>query len=173
MTKQLINYLPTRYKEILDVVSLFDILQEELDLVYEYAEKYKKNLFLKTADDDILDKYLSIIGLSGETTEKKRQNIIAKLSALPPFSLEMIEDIVKIYTLTANLELQNNTISVFYTTSDGEEVDKPLVLTEIYNLLPANIAVNFIYVYAIYSSLSNNMWEELLDLSWCEVKYGE
>lgn len=170
MANLLIEHLPTSYQSIHEIKHIFSALQQEFELLSEEFEQSKKNLFIDTCDDLMLDKYGKILNISGET-EEKRTNIKISLGKIPPFNIDSIKNYLTMYVKDCDIIINDNlTIDINYKTG-GREIDPLGVINNLYTLIPANMFVNFRYTYATYSDIEGEIWSNIDGKTWHSIIY--
>lgn len=168
----LIDKVPDFFAEIYEYQTLFEVLDSELELLKENMNNYSNNLFLSTADESILTRYQNILKTSGETDEEKRENIVAKFSETVPFGLNSLKSVVDRH-INGDCSLYQATGKIYaYYESDTYIEDTTALMYDVYNIIPANLQFYISYLYAKYSKYSSNIYSELAQKTWQDLKLG-
>lgn len=172
-SSKLIEKIPEYYQKIYEFNVLFEILDEELLRLANAYDKYEKDLFIATASDDILLKYANLLQIGDTDFELLRAKIIEKFSEIPPFSYETIKKVVQWHTKsTPNVsKCEGYVINIDYKQGNYMQ-DFTNIYKDIYNIIPANIAINISYIFMSYIDYITTIYQKLSSKTWQQMTIG-
>lgn len=165
--------VPEKFREIYDFKVLFEILQDEIDIFKENVLTFNKNLFITDADTSIISKYTRLLDISGDDDEDCRSKIITKINEIPPYSMDSVKGVIERHT-NSQCEInscENYVLDVTY--RGGVELsDDTGVVSDMYKIIPANIAFNLHYDFIKFKDYLTKIYADLTQKTWYEVKLG-
>ena len=165
-----IELLPDFFKNIYEYQILCKIYDNELDLFQKELIQTMNNFFIETANSTVIDKYCMLFDI--DLNQDKFENLKKKLSEIPPYNINSLETTVnRITGGTCKVSIISNYHIKIEYSSLYINVDKTLIMTQIYNILPANIYVNLIYDFCTYGYIKSYNYQNISNISWLELMY--
>ena len=130
------------------------------------------DLFIQTANNFVIDKYATLLNISGKDVEQKRKNIINSLSSFPPYNFTSLVKKIELHTngVCTITKCENYNIFVKYKSVDGlANLDQ--IYNEIYLVIPANINLSIEYDYLIYSNIKKYRYSDISTVNWSNIQY--
>lgn len=166
------QHIPDYFSEIYDFSKLLSILDDELKTLQNDYKIFNNNLFLETADESIISKYEKLISISGDTLDTKRENIIQKLCEMPPYSVDIIPQIIKRLTgRNCSISACKNLVIDANFRAFEKDFDITPLIDDIYKVIPANVKLLLNYDYTIYSDISAFDYEKISKYTWDNIHY--
>jgi len=134
------------YSGVLEMETLLEVEQYELDELQSAIDRQAGNQFVMTADADGIVAWESMVGIETLTSmdlETRRYNVLARLLPPKPMTITYLSELLEMLNINAKL-VKNGTFSFnveFNATDDGAADRLNLLLKQI---MPANLVFNTI-----------------------------
>ena len=111
MVKSLIEYLPCELREIREFIELFSALEPEVFFIQEEIERWYKNQFIKTADEEGVLRLEKIYGIKpklNDTLETRKFKLLTRSIGILPATEVNLKNMLNILCGQDNFEFYIN-----------------------------------------------------------------
>ena len=167
-------YLPGIYKHSRLMRAIMAADGKELSDLSEVCDGVFKEMLIDTAVDKIPDyeKSLCITPDINATLEERRSNIKSKMRGYGVLTADRLKEIIEAYA-KGDVEITENfssyTITVKFVNRVGRPSNMEDVKNVVNNVIPAHIAIEYVFIYNDWENISGSTWQALTAITWDDV----
>ena len=174
------DYVPHIYKYNLEMNTLIEVEENEIENVKSSIRISFLNTFANTANEEGIQQFEKLLGILSSTGDKlqfRKERVLNRLSSKPPFTEKYLQNLMNTIIGEGNWEYNinyNNYSLVIRSLKPGDKWLYELTKT-LESIIPVNIdwtiemySVNWKFVIDTYET-----WNDITNMTWKQVKEGE
>lgn len=167
--------LPEVLQEILEIQTLANCLNPELDSTGQTAKATADILSVQLANIDGVARWEKILGVTtplNSSLKARRDALLAKLSTKPPINLTMLSGLIETYMgVPVDLSAKDFVLSIMYRGETKIPDLSPLYAT-LYDTIPANLTVTVVYNWVTWGEAMSHYptWNSFKARTWDNVR---
>lgn len=171
--------LPQFLQEFLEIIALDETSTKLFDMLNAQIKKdIIDNKFFDTLTLEGIEKWEKILNIQNssidDSNESRINAIKSKIQTQPPLNMETLKDVLTTYLgfpTTVTVLEKAYTVTIKYK-GIRDLPDLTPLYKKLYEIIPANMAVEFAYIYTIWKNIKLKTWGELKRYTWDFVLYN-
>jgi uncharacterized protein YmfQ (DUF2313 family) len=162
----MLQNMPDYYQESNTVTNILTRQAEEMDAYSTSVQDLMNQLFVSTATWG-LSYWESILDVPTDTSltvDERRSALLAKLRGIGTVNASMLQNIAASFVngeIDVVENFSNYEIEIHFVGTRGIPSNLTLVRDSLERVVPAHLALTFIYTYLIWGELSTHTWNDL------------
>ncbi|WP_413627677.1 putative phage tail protein [Fructilactobacillus vespulae] len=141
-TIRLKELIPDFYSDVLEMNTLLNVEQFEIDDLTKIFENQQKNQFVMTADKRGIEVWESLVGITRNPyydLETRRYDVLARLLPPKPLTIKYIRELIKTLNINAKLDVDVNNFHVNASMETTDPNAARRLQSLLRGLLPSNL----------------------------------
>lgn len=171
----LINYIPPTTSRIKEIKVINSCETNEFKLLYEAIDKLFNNLFIFTADEDGLDVWEKLLGISkqpGDSVEDRRFRIYAQFNSTAPYTAKSLERMLTDWCGAENFSMSivPANYEILVEVAPGSNTQYKVIEKLLKQIVPANMVLTVRELLTPYSKLAEYTHAELAEYTHNQIR---